>query len=116
MFPQVRSKISTFGGFGGPTEVTCGGNALKFYASVRLNIKRIGLVKKGEEVQSMCSIFCSFISCFGIDMVVQTSKITVSNEHYRRENKLASIFIEFDLLHVIYTYVIFWGSFFIFIF
>lgn len=45
---QVRAKLSTFG-FGGPTEVTCGGNALKFYASVRLNIKRIGLVKKGEE-------------------------------------------------------------------
>lgn len=47
---QVRSKISTFGGFSGPTEVTCGGNALKFYASVRLNIRRIGFVKKGEEV------------------------------------------------------------------
>ncbi|KAJ8542309.1 hypothetical protein K7X08_017175 [Anisodus acutangulus] len=47
---QVRSKLSTFGGFGGPSEVTCGGNALKFYASVRLNIKRIGLVKKGEEI------------------------------------------------------------------
>ncbi|KAF5458823.1 hypothetical protein F2P56_022824 [Juglans regia] len=46
---QVRSKLSTFGGFGGPTEVTCGGNALKFYASVRINIRRIGLVKKGEE-------------------------------------------------------------------
>ncbi|KAK4353451.1 hypothetical protein RND71_028969 [Anisodus tanguticus] len=46
----VRSKLSTFGGFGGPSEVTCGGNALKFYASVRLNIKRIGLVKKGEEI------------------------------------------------------------------
>ncbi|CAA3026478.1 DNA repair recA homolog 3, mitochondrial-like [Olea europaea subsp. europaea] len=46
---QVRAKLSTFGGFGGPVEVTCGGNALKFYASVRLNIKRIGLVKKGEE-------------------------------------------------------------------
>ncbi|KAM7515658.1 hypothetical protein LguiA_005241 [Lonicera macranthoides] len=46
---QVRSKLSTFGGFGGPTEVTCGGNALKFYASMRLNIRRTGLVKKGEE-------------------------------------------------------------------
>ncbi|KAH7519218.1 hypothetical protein FEM48_Zijuj08G0012300 [Ziziphus jujuba var. spinosa] len=45
----VRSKLSTFGGFGMPTEVTCGGNALKFYASVRLNIRRTGLVKKGEE-------------------------------------------------------------------
>ncbi|CAL0325530.1 unnamed protein product [Lupinus luteus] len=47
---QVRSKLSTFGGFGGPTEVTCGGNALKYYASMRLNIKRIGFVKKGEEI------------------------------------------------------------------
>lgn len=45
---QVRAKISTFG-FGGPTEVTCGGNALKFYASMRLNIRMTGLVKKGEE-------------------------------------------------------------------
>ncbi|XP_027177295.1 DNA repair protein recA homolog 3, mitochondrial [Coffea eugenioides] len=45
---QVRAKLSVVG-FGGPTEVTCGGNALKFYASVRLNIKRIGLVKRGDE-------------------------------------------------------------------
>ncbi|KAA0061489.1 DNA repair protein recA-like protein 3 [Cucumis melo var. makuwa] len=48
---QVRSKPSTFGGFDGPTEVvTCGGNAVKFYASVRLHVCRIGYVKKGEEV------------------------------------------------------------------
>ncbi|WCJ42699.1 recA DNA recombination family protein [Euphorbia peplus] len=46
---QVRSKLATFG-FGGPTEVTCGGNALKFYASVRLSIRRIGFVKKLEEI------------------------------------------------------------------
>ncbi|CAN4105791.1 unnamed protein product [Withania somnifera] len=52
---QVRSKLSTFGGFGGPSEVTCGGNALKFYASVRLNIKRIGLVKKGKSLQTIGS-------------------------------------------------------------
>ncbi|MFS7933835.1 putative DNA recombination and repair protein RecA [Helianthus anomalus] len=45
---QVRSKLATFG-FGAPSEVTCGGNALKYYASIRLNIRRIGLVKKGEE-------------------------------------------------------------------
>lgn len=45
---QIRSKMSTFG-FGQPTEVTSGGNALKFYASVRLNVRRTGLVKKGEE-------------------------------------------------------------------
>ncbi|KAM7276569.1 hypothetical protein ACFE04_018435 [Oxalis oulophora] len=46
---QVRAKLATFG-FGMPAEVTCGGNALKFYSSVRLNIKRIGYVKKGEEI------------------------------------------------------------------
>jgi len=65
MFLQVRSKISTFGGFGGPTEVTCGGNALKFYASVRLNIKRIGFIKKGEEVV-ICQFFCFHAFCFSI--------------------------------------------------
>ncbi|CAA7404882.1 unnamed protein product [Spirodela intermedia] len=47
---QVRMKVNVFsGGFGAPTEVTSGGNALKFYASVRLNIRRIGLVRRGEE-------------------------------------------------------------------
>ncbi|KAG6590007.1 DNA repair protein recA-like 3, mitochondrial, partial [Cucurbita argyrosperma subsp. sororia] len=46
---QVRSNISTFEGFGGPTEVTCGGNALKSYASVRLNVKSIGLITKLDE-------------------------------------------------------------------
>ncbi|GMQ06101.1 hypothetical protein CsSME_00050817 [Camellia sinensis var. sinensis] len=51
MYLIVRAKLSTFG-FGVPTEVTCGGNALKFYASVRLNIRRTGLVKKGEERRS----------------------------------------------------------------
>lgn len=42
--------MSTFGGFGVPQEVTSGGNALKFYASVRLNIKRVGFVEKDKEV------------------------------------------------------------------
>lgn len=46
---QVRCKLNTFG-FGGLTEVTSGGNALKYYASVRLNIRRIAFVKKGEEI------------------------------------------------------------------
>jgi recombination protein RecA len=43
---QLRQKI---GGYGNP-ETTTGGNALKFYASVRLDIRKIGLVKSGEEV------------------------------------------------------------------
>jgi recombination protein RecA len=43
---QLRQKIGvTFG----PTEVTTGGNALKYYASVRLDVRRIGAVKRGDE-------------------------------------------------------------------
>jgi recombination protein RecA len=44
---QLRMKIGVM--FGNP-ETTTGGNALKFYASVRLDIRRIGAIKKGEEV------------------------------------------------------------------
>lgn len=44
---QIRMKIGVM--FGNP-ETTTGGNALKFYASVRLDIRRIGAVKDGEEV------------------------------------------------------------------
>ncbi len=44
---QIRMKIGVM--FGNP-ETTTGGNALKFYASVRLDIRRVGSVKRGEEV------------------------------------------------------------------
>ncbi len=44
---QIRMKIGVR--FGNP-ETTTGGNALKFYASVRLDIRRIGAIKKGDEV------------------------------------------------------------------
>ena len=44
---QIRMKIGVM--FGNP-ETTTGGNALKFYASVRLDIRRIGNIKKGDEV------------------------------------------------------------------
>ncbi|OYQ72817.1 recombinase RecA [Wohlfahrtiimonas sp. G9077] len=44
---QIRMKIGVM--FGNP-ETTTGGNALKFYASVRLDIRRIGSIKKGDEV------------------------------------------------------------------
>ena len=44
---QIRMKIGVM--FGSP-ETTTGGNALKFYASVRLDIRRIGAIKSGEEV------------------------------------------------------------------
>ncbi|CAG0960373.1 Protein RecA [Burkholderiales bacterium] len=44
---QIRMKIGVM--FGNP-ETTTGGNALKFYASIRLDIRRIGAIKKGEEM------------------------------------------------------------------
>jgi len=44
---QIRMKIGVM--FGSP-ETTTGGNALKFYASIRLDIRRIGALKKGDEV------------------------------------------------------------------
>jgi len=44
---QIRMKIGVM--FGNP-ETTTGGNALKFYASVRLDIRRIGSLKRGEEI------------------------------------------------------------------
>src|SRR5215212_1937862 len=44
---QIRMKIGVM--FGNP-ETTTGGNALKFYASVRMDIRRIGAIKRGEEV------------------------------------------------------------------
>ncbi len=44
---QIRMKIGVM--FGNP-ETTTGGNALKFYASVRLDIRRIGAVKEGDNV------------------------------------------------------------------
>src|SRR5690606_3460717 len=44
---QIRMKIGVM--FGNP-ETTTGGNALKFYSSVRLDIRRIGSIKKGDEV------------------------------------------------------------------
>jgi recombination protein RecA len=45
---QLREKIGVM--FGNP-ETTTGGNALKFYASVRLDIRKIGLIKDGDEIQ-----------------------------------------------------------------
>ena len=44
---QIRMKIGVM--FGSP-ETTTGGNALKFYASIRLDIRRIGQVKEGDEI------------------------------------------------------------------
>jgi len=46
---QLREKIGGMAMYG-PTETTTGGNALKFYASVRLDVRRIGAIKEGNDV------------------------------------------------------------------
>jgi len=70
---QIRHKIGVM--FGSP-ETTSGGNALKFYASVRLDIRRTGSVKRGEEITA------------------NRTKVTV------RKNKVAPPFkkVEFDIV------------------
>lgn len=45
---QIRQTISTMPSFGGPRETTTGGNALKFYASLRLDVRKIASLKRGE--------------------------------------------------------------------
>ncbi|MBL3593940.1 MAG: recombinase RecA [Synergistaceae bacterium] len=47
---QLRAKISTMG-YGGPQDTTTGGRALKFYTSVRIEVKRGKSISKGDEVQ-----------------------------------------------------------------
>lgn len=47
---QVRVNIGGMTGFGAPPETTAGGKALKFYASVRIDIRRIAQIKKGDDV------------------------------------------------------------------
>jgi len=59
---QIRMKIGVM--FGSP-ETTTGGNALKFYSSVRLDIRRIGAIKKGDEVignQTRCKVVKNKVS------------------------------------------------------
>ena len=46
---QLREKIGGLAMYG-PTETTTGGNALKFYASVRLDVRRIGAIKEGNDI------------------------------------------------------------------
>ena len=59
---QIRMKIGVM--FGSP-ETTTGGNALKFYSSVRLDIRRIGAIKKGDEVvgsETRCKVVKNKVS------------------------------------------------------
>lgn len=47
---QVRSNVKTGQGFGPTEEVTCGGNALRFYSAVRMRMMRKGLLNTGDKV------------------------------------------------------------------
>ena len=49
-FIQIRSSLKSSHVFGRLDEVTCGGNALRFYAAVRLRIMRTGLLKTEDKV------------------------------------------------------------------
>jgi len=55
---QIRMKIGVM--FGSP-DTTTGGNALKFYASVHLDVRRIGAVKQGDEVVGRTILFVFFL-------------------------------------------------------
>lgn len=52
---QTRAKLNTYGGGGPMAEVTAGGNALKFYASVRLQVRRKEQLKRGDVVLLMAT-------------------------------------------------------------
>lgn len=91
---QIRMKIGVM--FGNP-ETTTGGNALKFYASVRLDIRRTGAIKKGDEV-------------IGSDTLVKVVKNKVAppfktatfeilyNEGISREGELIDLGVEHGLI------------------
>lgn len=49
---QVRFSPKAVGGCGSMEEVTCGGNALRFYSAVRLRLSRMGLIKTEDKVSS----------------------------------------------------------------
>ncbi len=91
---QIRMKIGVM--FGNP-ETTTGGNALKFYASVRLDIRRIGSIKKGEEVignQTRVKIVKNKLA----PPFRQTEFDILFNEGISREGELIDIGVERDIV------------------
>lgn len=91
---QIRMKIGVM--FGNP-ETTTGGNALKFYASVRLDIRRIGAIKKGDEIygnQTRVKVVKNKVA----PPFKQAEFEILYNEGISRESELIGLGVEHDIV------------------
>ena len=91
---QLRMKIGVM--FGNP-ETTTGGNALKFYSSVRLDIRRIGAIKKGDEIfgnQTRVKVVKNKVA----PPFKQTEFDILYNQGISRESELISIGVDHDIV------------------
>jgi len=91
---QIRMKIGVM--FGNP-ETTTGGNALKFYSSVRLDIRRIGAIKKGDEIygnQTRVKVVKNKVA----PPFKQTEFEILYNEGISRESELIGLGVEHDIV------------------
>ena len=91
---QLRMKIGVM--FGNP-ETTTGGNALKFYSSVRLDIRRIGAIKKGDEIygnQTRVKVVKNKVA----PPFKQTEFDILYNQGISKESELISIGVEHDIV------------------
>ena len=91
---QLRMKIGVM--FGNP-ETTTGGNALKFYSSVRLDIRRIGAIKKGDEIygnQTRVKVVKNKVA----PPFKQTEFDILYNQGISKESELISIGVDHDIV------------------
>lgn len=91
---QIRMKIGVM--FGNP-ETTTGGNALKFYSSVRLDIRRIGAIKKGDEIygnQTRVKVVKNKVA----PPFKQTEFDILYNQGISRESELIALGVENDIV------------------
>jgi len=91
---QIRMKIGVM--FGNP-ETTTGGNALKFYSSVRLDIRRIGAIKKGDEIygnQTRVKVVKNKVA----PPFKQTEFDILYNQGISRESELITLGVEHNIV------------------
>lgn len=92
---QLRMKIGVM--FGNP-ETTTGGNALKFYASVRLDIRRIGAIKKGDEIlgnETRVKVLKNKVA----PPFKQAEFQILYNEGISRESEIIDLGVKYDLVN-----------------